>query len=472
MNTPHSTAAQAQADALLWIPFGAFTRTSADTLRRRLTCVVRGFRDDAEDVEIRNYVLDRDAQRVGVPIHFGLQLLQSCSLRGAYTLSKTLGDGRAIAVSKFPDPHHPKASPNQAELMSAVLQHARGSMVTLVESPTGSGKTVVALNTIGRLQRAALIIVTNKVLAAQWRREAALHLGLADGDIGLVEGAKCEYLGKAIVVAVIHNLVMKPLPEDFVQQFGIVVWDEAHRLGAVMFSQSLKLFPCKHRIALTATPTRKDGAECLFLDYFGPPAVHGLSDALPCTCRVVNFDTYIKDSTAMSSGELMNRLVHHPRRNDALVAIIQSLYLKGRHVLVLSDRVKHLQLLMRLCAKGARAIQAGDMGLFCRSYKDGKKKKQHNAKQLALVSDSARVVFSTYGMGKEGLDIARLDAGLDATPRADGVQAIGRIRRPLPNKPRPVWFTIRDKGVPLLCAYTGARLREYRENNVEVIDHE
>jgi hypothetical protein len=71
---------------------------------------------------------------------------------------------------------------------------------------------------------------------------------------------------------------------------------------------------------------------------------------------------------------------------------------------------------------------------------------------------------------KEGTNMPWLDAGIDATPRADGEQAIGRIRRPMPGKPTPVWFTLIDTEIPILRGYATARLRDYANCGVTIIN--
>jgi hypothetical protein len=48
-----------------------------------------------------------------------------------------------------------------------------------------------------------------------------------------------------------------------------------------------------------------------------------------------------------------------------------------------------------------------------------------------------------------GLDIPRLDMGVEAGPRSDLVQAIGRLTRSLKGKPVPEWYSIND-----LISYT------------------
>ena len=75
---------------------------------------------------------------------------------------------------------------------------------------------------------------------------------------------------------------------------------------------------------------------------------------------------------------------------------------------------------------------------------------QHKQSDATLdrVKAEADYIFATYGMITEGIDIPRLDAGLDATPLGKATQITGRIRRPMPGKAMPIWITLRD----LMCA--------------------
>ena len=85
---------------------------------------------------------------------------------------------------------------------------------------------------------------------------------------------------------------------------------------------------------------------------------------------------------------------------------------------------------------------------------------------------SAEVNALDYdGMIKEGVDIPHLDRGTDVSPRSDGVQIIGRIRRRLKDKSIPVWMTIRDRSSEALVRITADRIRDYKTSRgVEVIE--
>jgi len=275
----------AKIDSLVWIPYENLTNKQARQLMSKLTITPKRFGNQPQPAPIKMYVNDTERKALGLPIRFALELMSPES----YLCTDGTSEGHPIHVSRFPDPRNPKASPGQEKFMRDMLQAAYSEYSFLAEAPTGSGKTVAALNTIGKLNRTALVIVGTKTLARQWRREVTTHLGIPPELVGAIEEGVADWEGKDVVVAVVHNLADQQWPPALYQYFGIVVWDEAHRLGARMFSRTLKQFPAKYKWAMTATPYRKDGCEALFLTYFGAPLVNGTKSALPMDAYVLDY---------------------------------------------------------------------------------------------------------------------------------------------------------------------------------------
>ena len=451
------------------LPFGLFGPKEAQELKRRLTFTVTSFEGD-EKTDIATYYVNQDRGVVRVPFFFGLQQLQTFGV-SLEECEQVISDGVAVSPPiKFPDPKHPMASPNQDEFFDDLLFAAKNQRTVLAVAPTGSGKTAAALFVAGKVGRATLVVVPSVEVANHWKDQAKLHLGYEDNDIGFLQGGKCHYDGKRIVVAVIHNIYMRRLSQRFKNYFGLVIWDEAHRLGAQRFNWTFGQFPARCRMGLTATLKRGAGA-AIVENCFGKPSVSAQSDALPCQVRVVNFKLHMPEWRHLGKGMLISRLTKNQSRNRMIAVMVAKLYRSGRQLILLSDRIAHLQELMRLSE--AEGVPSEAMGLFTRSYKgaDGKPKVA-TSEELRVVREQASVIFASYGMGKESINIPRLDAGIDATPRADGIQAIGRIRRPSANKKMPVWFTIRDVGVPIFERVTESRLRDYKKSkSVEVIDY-
>jgi superfamily II DNA or RNA helicase len=57
-----------------------------------------------------------------------------------------------------------------------------------LSSPTGSGKTVMALALVARRRQPAIIVVHTKDLASQWVERIEAFLGIPPADCGMIAG--------------------------------------------------------------------------------------------------------------------------------------------------------------------------------------------------------------------------------------------------------------------------------------------
>ena len=111
-----------------------------------------------------------------------------------------------------------------------------------------------------------------------------------------------------------------------------------------------------------------------------------------------------------------------------------------------------------------KKVQAGDR------YQEVTRKKKQSQATLAKILEHSQLIFATYGMIKEGVDIPRLDGGIDATPRSDATQLIGRLRRPHVGKKSPaLWVTLVDANCDRSLRYYQQRLVEYEQAGAEVM---
>lgn len=449
--------------SLLWLPTSLLTKRRWKAVEEALTFEVSGY-EGSENRVTETFVFDEERGAYGLPVQYGLKLLQKTGgLAALAEVEKKVTQGYTITTRRLPDPHHEAAPDGQdaffEETLDAVLKYPSA----LAVAPTGSGKTVAVCYLIGRLRRTSLVVVPSIEVADHWRDELKLHLGLTDSEIGRVDDGKCYYRGCKVVVAVIHTLVLRRFSASFKDYFGFVAWDEGHRLGADRFSRSMRVVRARYRVAVTATPDRRDGCFGIVTDYFGKPKVMARYDALPCEVRVVPFSKRVEGWHEMSAPALINYLVRIKSRNRLGVKLIKRMFDEGRNIIVSSDRVRHLMLLMKLCRKAG--IPADVMGLHVRSYPvkiEGKTcTRTKSTKDLKEIREKATIIFTTFGMGKESLNIRRMDGGLDMSPRADGTQMIGRIRRPFAGKQHPVWYTINDVRIPKFAAFTQCRIRDY-----------
>ena len=81
----------------------------------------------------------------------------------------------------------------------------------------------------------------------------------------------------------------------------------------------------------------------------------------------------------------------------------------------------------------------------------------------------ARILFATYQLAKEGLDIPCLDRLVLATPTRNKVivqQSIGRIQRPAPGKTEALVIDLVDEKTPQLLVQHKQRRTLYRKMNI------
>ncbi len=133
----------------------------------------------------------------------------------------------------------------------------------VLELPTGSGKTVIALKAIERLATPTLVVVPTIDLLEQWERELAREF---DGPIGRFGGG--EQRLEPITVSTYDSAYLKA--DSVGDRFGCVVFDEVHHLGGEGYREIARLLAAPARLGLTATFERPDGAHEVIEDLVGP----------------------------------------------------------------------------------------------------------------------------------------------------------------------------------------------------------
>ena len=120
--------------------------------------------------------------------------------------------------------------------------------------PTGAGKTHVATMAIEMCNRQTLVVVPTLDLMNQWYE---LLISTYNAEIGLIGGGFYE-IG-AITVTTYASAFRHQ--ERFGNQFGLVIFDEAHHLPGEGFRYAAEFAIAPFRLGLTATPERTDGGE-------------------------------------------------------------------------------------------------------------------------------------------------------------------------------------------------------------------
>ncbi len=141
--------------------------------------------------------------------------------------------------------------------------------------PCGSGKTVVAMSIMEKLQMSTLIVTTNISAVHQWKSELLDKTSISSTSIG-------EYTGEKkciapVTIATYQILTWRPEKEGPFPHFqlfnernwGLIIYDEVHLLPAPVFRVTAEIQAIR-RVGLTATLVREDGCEKHVFSLVGP----------------------------------------------------------------------------------------------------------------------------------------------------------------------------------------------------------
>jgi superfamily II DNA or RNA helicase len=133
----------------------------------------------------------------------------------------------------------------------------------VLELPTGSGKTVVAVAAIAELGTPTLVVVPTIDLLEQWCGELEREFG---GPVGRLGGGSQRV--EDLTVSTYDSAYLRA--EELGDRFGLVVFDEAHHLGGEGYRDVARLLAAPARLGLTATFERPDGAHEAVAELLGP----------------------------------------------------------------------------------------------------------------------------------------------------------------------------------------------------------
>ena len=323
--------------------------------------------------------------------------------------------------------------------------------------PPGGGKTVCAINAITKLKVKTLIVVHKTFLLDQWVERLRQY---TNASIGVIKQDKFDVENRDVVIGMLQTIISRKYDEEL-NIFDMVIFDEAHHLGAEVFSKVMQKTQAPYLLGLTATPEREDKLEKVFYYYLGDIIYR--SNKIKYTNALINVHYFksddekfkkeiIKFNQKINLSKMITNLTEIKERNDFIFNIIKNILDKepNRKIFILTNRRNHIEELKNL-------LQDYDVGL----YIGGMKKKD-----LALSEEKA-IIIGTYEMASEGLDIPDLDTLIMTTPKSNITQSIGRIMRKELYDNIPLIVDIVDK-IDIFYAMYNKRKKIYQENKYEI----
>ena len=361
----------------------------------------------------------------------------------------------------------------QTKAVNEILRHKCG----ILQAPAGSGKTQMGLALIRVRGDRALWLTHTKDLLKQSRDRALQYW--PENIMGTITEGKVD-IGSHITFATIQTMSRLDL-NQYKDYWDVVIVDECHRCAGsptavTQFSKVLNSLNAPYKYGLSATVHRADGLIRSTYAMLGQIAANVPKSAvektvMPVTIRPRETGVIISGECLTPDGmvnhvKLVTYLTKHEERNRIILTDIILELNDGHSCLVLSDRVSHLRELRDSLPDNMLQISA---------VIDGKmtSKAEKTMREQAIEdmrTGEKRILFATYALAKEGLDIPRLDRLFMATPQKDYAvitQSIGRIARTYNDKEKAVAYDYVDQIRSLIRAYR-QRCTTYRKQGCEI----
>lgn len=354
---------------------------------------------------------------------------------------------------------HGKLKPFQQSAVSMMIKKEFGTL----SAPTGSGKTVMALNLIAQRRQPALIIVHTKDLAMQWMERIGEFLDIAPDCIGMIGGGK-KVPGKAITVAMVQSLYK--CAKEMSPHVGHLVVDECHRAPSRTFTEAVTAFDARYMLGLSATPWRRDKLSRLIFWHLGDIHHEVSKSHLVAKGHILDIEVIIRNTgfkpyfdPVNEYSKMLSELTADDDRNRLIASDIAYEIENGREngvCLVLSDRKRHcdtLHALLKHRHHVPAGILTGDVNIA-----------QRKQVLQRLNQGELRVLIATGQLIGEGFDHPGLSTLFLTTPvRFSGrvLQYLGRVLRPAKGVKKARVYDYVDIHVQPLVVAAKARQRIY-----------
>lgn len=386
--------------------------------------------------------------------------------------------------------------PYQEKAVDEALVQGRVAL----QSPTGSGKTLIATEIVRRVGYPALWIVPRRKLMVQTADVIREELGIR---VGMIGDGICD--PQDVTVAVINSMALAS--PALVRRWPVLIIDEMHHSGADTWAQVIQASPAQVRIGLSGTaetrepdPVRamrqegllgpiirvEDTVTLVSQGFLANPRVVFLrppADSYPLysEIREAVLPDWRKDPKRLQKlgAKLFDEterlgIVENEERNRA---ILKTAY---RHVVKNNERV------LILCHTIAHSERlAGVWNQTNVSHPvwrvDGKtqlRMLEVVLRQFRGVSTGALLVATPFF--REGIDIPEIDALILAgggMSEIVSLQSIGRALRPRPDKQEVMIYDVwdgrrsaiaKERDRDYLADHADARLRTYQDQQFEV----
>jgi superfamily II DNA or RNA helicase len=348
----------------------------------------------------------------------------------------------------------------QQEIIDISIKHIDEKDGGLISVGCGKGKTCMGIYLACHYKVKTLVIVHKSFLLNQWKDRISQF---SNARIGIIQQKTVDIEDKDIVIGMLQSIAKDKYTPDVFKDFGFVIFDEAHHAPSKYFSKALPIISCKKSLALSATPKRSDRLEKILHWFMGDiiykSKIEGNENVLVKIYKYnLNNEKYreykLPFTGQVNRPKTLTKIGKFKKRNKFTVKILEEIMMEpGRKVLLLSDRIEHLELLKELLDK--KNFATSDF------YIGGRKQKDLDE------AEKCQILLGTFSMASEALDIPELNTLIMATPRRNIEQSVGRILRKKDHPVQPLIIDLVDQ-LNTFVKQGMARRGYYRKNKYQI----
>ena len=462
-------------DGLAWLPKAELTDDNISWLKDQLTlkqkiskeyerrskgAIVELFKDDSERLGIpREFFFDKLTKNH--EISYSVSRGQAWPERKVVPeLAEVSGDDPTELL--FYDVQGKTPLQLRAEQITAVdsmmLQlSSRPAAGGIIQSGTGTGKTILSFEVIRRLRLKTGVLVHREFVLNQWKKR--LEQYMPDTKVGVIAGDTYQVEDCHVVLISIQTIVSwirrNKITDELRNMFGLMISEECHRSPAPSWSAVIPIFNAAYRMGISAAPKRSDGLDKILFYHIGPKVYSGTTVLVPPKVRRVWSNYRLNhprfNPSLMSMEHAFKIMSADPVYNQDVVDQIKLALKAERKIFVYSHTVKHLQLLRSEIESQWKERQI-KIDYFIGGMTED---------ELAE-AETADLIFGTFKMAIDSLDIPALDTIVLAGPIRNPQQPAGRACRPFPNKKQPIVVDMRADNVPVFRDYAESRDKAYQ----------
>ena len=353
--------------------------------------------------------------------------------------------------------------PHQETIIAKVIAGFEKQGGGVLIAGCGSGKTNMAIYLACKYKLKTLFVVHKTFLKNQVVDRIKSTTNIK--HVGIIQQKKVD-TDHPFVVGMVHSLAKIDYDDAIFKDFGLIIIDEVHHMGARNFSRLYQKMSAKYMLGISAEKQRTDGLYKIIHMYMGP-ILHA-EEQKPNDMVIVkkfNYKTSNVERSALVinkyNGEpdrstMITNLVYIKRRNRFIIKMIEELFDQGKNILILTGRIKQVNLFYLLL--NLNPYIKNNVGKYLGGMSET---------ELAK-SATKQIIIGTYSMAEEGLDIENLNVVMLCTPKSAIKQSVGRILRKEKYEEHPIVIDMADTDNVVFQRQSRTRDTYYQKQNYNI----